>query len=90
MLDVSVRDSPTILDQYEASRNRSIKLHLYLPKGYGRQLAGYLMLYGDSPLQTDPECHEFIVISEAQVSGFNPVNWACNYSKRCLMYNICL
>lgn len=89
-LDVSVRDSPTVLEQYEASQNKPIKLHLYLPREHGRQLAGYLVLNGDGPLQTDPECHEFVVISEAQVSGFNPVNWASNYSERCLMYNIML
>lgn len=89
-LDVSVRDSPTVLDQYEASRQRPMKLHVYLPGKYGGQLAGYMVLNGTGPLQTDPTRHEFIVISEAQVSGFNPVNWACKYSERCRMYNVML
>ncbi|KAJ4387295.1 hypothetical protein N0V93_007884 [Gnomoniopsis smithogilvyi] len=89
-LDVTVRDSPTVLDQYEASRHRPIKLHVYLPREYGRQLAGYLVLNGDGPLQTDPSRHEFIVLSEAQVSGFNPVNWAWKHSERCRMYNVML
>ncbi|KAH8776319.1 heterokaryon incompatibility protein-domain-containing protein [Diaporthe sp. PMI_573] len=89
-LDVSVRDSPTFLDQFEASRHRPVKLHVYLPREYGRQLAGYLVLNGSGPLRTDPSRHEFIVISEAQVSGFNPVNWACKYSELCRMYNVML
>lgn len=89
-LDVGVRDSPTVLEQYEASQHKPIKLHLYLPRECDRQLAGYLILNGDVPLQTDPEFHEFVVISEAQVSGFNPVSWASSYSEQCLMYNIML
>lgn len=89
-LDVSLRDSPTVLDQFEASRDRPIKLHAYLPREYGRQLAGYLVLNGSGPFQTDARHHEVIVISEAQVSGFNPVNWSCKYSEVCRMYNVML
>lgn len=87
-LDVALRESPTVLDPYEASRDKPIKLHVSLPRN--GELVGYLVLNGHSPLKTDPDRHEFIVISEAQVMGFNPVNWSRKYSEKCLMYNVML
>ena len=87
-LDVALRESPTVLEQYEASRDKPIKLHVLLPRS--GQVVGYLVLNGRSPLQTDSNRHEFIIMSEAQVLGFNPVNWSCKYSEECFMYNVML
>lgn len=87
-LNVALRESPTVLEQYEASKDKPIKLHVLLPRG--GQLVGYLVLNGRGPLEMDSNRHEFIIISEAQFSGFNPVNWSCKYSEKCLMYNVML
>ncbi|KAH8681964.1 heterokaryon incompatibility protein-domain-containing protein [Xylariales sp. PMI_506] len=91
--DISLRDSPTILDQYEASRHRPLKVHLQISSSHagGRgQLAGYAVLNGDElPASLERNRHEFIVISEAQVAGFNPINWTCQYSENCMMYMSC-
>jgi hypothetical protein len=48
------------------------------------------MILNEGTLELQPGRHEFIVLSEAQVSGFNPVTWACPYSDNCQMYNVML
>jgi hypothetical protein len=55
------------------------------------QVSGYLVLNGLEPLNsTTPDRHEFIVLSEAQSSGFNPLTWANTLSEDALMYNVML
>jgi hypothetical protein len=61
-----------------------------LVKSTSGQVIGYLVLNGLGPLRTTIGRHEFIVLSEAQVSGFNPLTWANKFSEECLMYNVML
>lgn len=89
-LEMSVKSSPASLDQYEGSKHQPVKLHLYLPDAVGKQLAGYLTLNASEPLQCEVGRHEFIVLSDAQASGFNPVTGTCTYSEAWLMYNVML
>jgi hypothetical protein len=62
----------------------------FLIRSSRNQVIGYLTLDGVQPYETRLNHHEFIVASEAQVSGFNPVTWAIQYSGKCLMYNVLL
>lgn len=78
-----------ITGQRESSLNHPIKVHLFLGESE-RQLSGYLILNGESLPELDPSQHEFIVLSEAQFSGFNPITSACTPSEQCLMYNVML
>ena len=75
------------LSQLEESLRKPIKAQIRLP---GNQLAGYLVMNGSQPVQAEPGRHEFVVLSEAQVSSFNPVTWDITYSDRCNMYNVML
>ena len=62
----------------------------FLIRSSRNQVIGYLTLDGVQPYETRVNHHEFIVASEAQVSGFNPVTWEIQYSEKCLMYNVLL
>ncbi|KAL7910546.1 hypothetical protein GGI35DRAFT_469238 [Trichoderma velutinum] len=78
-----------IAGQRESSMDRPIKLHLFLGQSE-RQLSGYLILNGESLVELDQTRHEFIVLSEAQFSGFNPITSACTPSEQSMMYNVML
>lgn len=78
-----------IAGQRESSLDRPIKVHLFLGESE-RQLSGYLILNGERLPEIDPSRHEFIVLSEAQFSGFNPITSACTPSAQSLMYNVML
>jgi hypothetical protein len=62
----------------------------FLIRSARNQVIGYLILDGMQPYETRANHNEFIVMSEAQVSGFNPLTWAIQYSEKCLMYNVLL
>lgn len=72
--------------QRELSMDPPVKLHLT----FGRQLSGYLILNGERLLELDQARHEFIVLSEAQFAGFNPITSACTPSDKSMMYNVML
>lgn len=78
-----------IAGQRESSLDRPIRVHLFLGESE-RQLSGYLILNGENLPELDPSRHEFIVLSEAQFSGFNPITSACTPSEQSLMYNVIL
>jgi hypothetical protein len=50
----------------------------------------YLTMNDTEPLDTDVGRHEFIIVSEAQVSGSNPLTWTIKYSENCIVYNVLL
>ncbi|EHK20741.1 uncharacterized protein TRIVIDRAFT_49852 [Trichoderma virens Gv29-8] len=75
--------------QRESSMNPPVKLHLVLGQ-LARQLSGYLVLNGERLPELDQARHEFIVLSEAQFAGFNPITSACTPSNKSMMYNVML
>jgi hypothetical protein len=75
------------MNQLEESLKKPIKAQIRLP---GNQLAGYLVMNGSQPVKAEPGRHEFVVLSEAQVSSFNSVTWDITYSDQCNMYDVML
>ena len=48
------------------------------------------MLNGDGPMILECGCHEFIVVSECLVGGFNMWIGNVRILKKCLIYNVLL
>ena len=63
---------------------------MYQVRSRGSQIVGYLILDSLEPLEMTAGCHEFIVLSEAQASGFDLLTWAIKFSDQCRMYNVLL
>lgn len=76
--------------QANASARRPIQAPIHCATGSRRQLAGYLVLNGDGPEIVIEGRHEFIVLSGAQVKGFDPISGNLVYSDEAQMYNVML
>ena len=76
--------------QLHSSARSPIQALVHCATGNSRQLAGYVVLNGDGPDELDRAKHEFVVLSGAQVKGFDPITGKIVHSEEAHMYNVML
>jgi hypothetical protein len=76
--------------QVSLSAKRPIQANIHCATGERCQLAGYMVLNGDGPYELVKGTHEFIVLSGAEVKGFDSINGNVTYSDEAQMYNVML
>lgn len=86
------RKESAVEDGDQVTESRELPL-LFQIKSARQHPVGVVTLTSSGPRETQRGLHEFIVLSEAQYSGFDTLTWAEKFSKQpnfCLMYNVML
>ncbi|KAK4501877.1 hypothetical protein PRZ48_007686 [Zasmidium cellare] len=82
---ITLRPSPP--DQNNASKNPPLRALINSASG---PYAGHVVLNGSGPTELVPGRHEFVVVSEAQLTGYDAVRSMYRASERCEMWNVLL
>ncbi|KAF2171055.1 hypothetical protein M409DRAFT_51281 [Zasmidium cellare ATCC 36951] len=85
---ITIRTSPP--DQNHTSTNPAFRALINSASSRSGAYAGHLTLNGRGPTYLVPERHEFVVVSEAQLTGYDAVSSRYRASEKCDMWNVLL